>query len=576
NDAAHESVLSGFSVAHLVYFAGLAIVVAACLWLYEVRQQRSALEALATLHATELDAQLVRLAELPTVLSEDPRLIAALRGARPDAIAQANTLLRRVQQQTDIEHAFLMDTSGLTIASSNHAVANSFVGKNYGFRPYFSTALSGRRGTQYAVGATTGQPGYFVSQPVSDRSVVAGVLVFKLSLDHLADIWSARDESTVLIDDVGIVILSSIADLLYKSTRPLSDEQALSIRQVRHYPISASDIPNIAWSGREARWREFDYLTASASLDTETWQVGVMRPQRDVATAVIGNFVSVMAILSVLLLLLRDWWRQRQLARIEHQNARSLSNQVEEKTQALERAQRSLIEHSNLAALGRMSSAINHEVNQPLASLKLNLASLNQLVDRNDIDRSELQTTVADCERTTRRISQVVAALRTLARPGDTRFKPIAVDTLVDEVIDTLAQDNPGIRAYLQRAQIDGDAVLQGNPVLLQQALLNLLHNAGKAVAHVDDPMSWISATSGPSQIDIAITDNGPGVGAELSDTLFEPFVHSSDNERGLGLGLALARQIASYHHGRLSHERTRENTTRFSLSLPLEPPSST
>ncbi|MEM6987928.1 MAG: hypothetical protein AAF499_15490, partial [Pseudomonadota bacterium] len=47
NDAAHESVLSGFSVAHLVYFAGLAIVVAACLWLYEVRQQRSALEALA-------------------------------------------------------------------------------------------------------------------------------------------------------------------------------------------------------------------------------------------------------------------------------------------------------------------------------------------------------------------------------------------------------------------------------------------------------------------------------------------------------------------------------------------------
>lgn len=552
----------------LLALVGLAAI---ALWLYSTHQTRQSLEAVATLHAREIDSQLVRLAELPTVLSGDPRLRDALLSPARAQIDTANAVLNRVRQQTGIEHAFLMDESGYTIASSNHVDATSFIGKNYAFRSYFKEAMSGRRGTSYAVGATTGEPGYFVSQPVTDRARILGVLVFKLSLHPLTAIWSVHGEDIVLIDDVGVVILANNPEMLYLSTAPLSDTEAERLRQVRHYPVNALKRADIEWRRSDASWRGQDYLTASKGLQTEAWRVGVMLPVQGVLTTFAGYFLGLMAVLCITVLLVRDWWRQRRLASLEQHNARQLAAQVTEKTQALEHAQRTLIENSNLTALGRMSSAINHEVNQPLASLHLNLASLRQLVRSDTVDHTELQTTIEDCERTTRRISDVVAALRTLARPGDTRFKPIVVGALIESAIETLVREKSSIVERLRSELGSPDAVFQGNPVLLQQALLNLLHNAETAVRHLAEPEIWIRSETVDAEVHILVSDNGPGVGADLKDAPFEPFLQGKDSMRGLGLGLALARQIAFYHHGRLSHERLSDNTTRFTLSLPLE-----
>jgi len=166
----------------------LAVAIAALLfgvlWQLAVHRHALALESLAISQATQIDGQLARLSQLPAVVAEDPRLQAVLNTRSAEHIATANALLSRVQQQTNIGQAYLMDRNGLTVAASNHATASSFVGRNYGFRQYFKHALDGNRGTQYAVGATTGEPGYFVSQPVQVASTVLGVLVFKLSLEH--------------------------------------------------------------------------------------------------------------------------------------------------------------------------------------------------------------------------------------------------------------------------------------------------------------------------------------------------------------------------------------------------------
>ncbi|MEM9603238.1 MAG: cache domain-containing protein [Pseudomonadota bacterium] len=563
--------LSRVGAAQVGFVVALSALVAAALWAYAARQQHIDLEALATLHAREIDSQLVRLAELPTVLSGDPRLVGTLEQPTPQATDQANTLLSRVQQQTDIEHAFLMDRSGLTVASSNHATPHSFIGRNYGFRPYFADAMAGRRGTQYAVGATTGEPGYFVSQPVLGGSRVIGALVFKLSLSHLADIWSARAEDTVLVDDAGITILASDPALLYRTTRSLSTDAVRTLQQVRHYPITTQAEPDVHWQAGRANWRGNRYFAASAQLETEDWRVGVLQAQQHVLGSVVRDFISVMALLSLLLLLMRDWWRQRNLANAEQHHARYLTQQVEAQSRELERAQRALIENSNLAALGRMSSAINHEVNQPLASLRLNLASLHTLLDKPGGNHDEMVRTVRDCERTTKRISRVVTALRTLARPGDTRFTEIGVTDLVADVVDTLRREQSPVADLVSTHGDVGVQRVNGNPVLLQQALLNLLHNAETAVADTAAPCVTLTATVTDGWVELAVEDNGPGVGADLSDALFEPFVQGQDNTRGLGLGLALARQIAFHHHGRLSHERTPEHTTRFALRLPLD-----
>ena len=551
----------------------LAVAIAALLfgvlWQLAVHRHALALESLAISQATQIDGQLARLSQLPAVVAEDPRLQAVLNTRSAEHIATANALLSRVQQQTNIGQAYLMDRNGLTVAASNHATASSFVGRNYGFRQYFKHALDGNRGTQYAVGATTGEPGYFVSQPVQVARTVLGVLVFKLSLEHVSDIWSARDEHTLLVDDTGIVILSSNPAMLFANTRPITSDQARALRQTRHYPVSSGDTADIEETPGNALWSGQRLLRASAPLNAEDWHVTVLTPRHALLLRVARDFATVLAVLAAVLLLLRDWWRQRLLASTEQHNARVLSRQIAEKSRELEQAQRTLIENSNLTALGRMSSAINHEVNQPLASLRLNLASLRHMTQSADTNAHDMQRALEDCERTTKRISHVVDALRSLSKPGDTRLAKLTAHTVLKETSETFLREQPAdMRPTLQVAMGD-NPTFDGNAVLLQQALLNLLQNAEKATAMVESPRIEIGSTTTATHIIFYVSDNGPGVGAELADSVFEPFVQGEASTRGLGLGLALARQIAQYHHGELVHERNEQCETRFSLSIP-------
>ncbi len=548
----------------MLALAGLALT---ALWHVEGSRQSEQLRALALAQAAEIDGQLLRLAELPAVLAEDPRLGEVLRD--PTTTRAANRLLARVQQQTGIGHAYLMDQTGLTVASSNHNSASSFVGQNYGFRQYFVSALRGARGTQYAVGATTGEPGYFVSQPVRVDGDVAGVLVLKLSLSHLSDAWTARDEHTLLVDDSGIVILSSQENMLYASTQALTAETATRLKESRHYPVSAQAKPDLLERPARAQRAGQHYFRASAPLSAETWRVAVLTPRSVVLGRALRNFASLAAVLAVVLLLLRDWWRQRLLITAEQRNARKLAKQIAEKTRELEVAQRTLIENSNLTALGRMSSAINHEVNQPLASLRMNLASLRKLTQSHNPDPAELQHTLEDCERTTKRIGSVVDALRSLSRPGDTRIANIDLGALMREAAETFSREHTPARGSVDYLSPDQRLTCQGNAVLLQQAILNLLQNADIATAACDQPTIRLSANVDLAHTVITVTDNGNGVPASIANTLFEPFVQGENTARGLGLGLALAMQIAQFHQGDLIHERTEQGETRFSLRLP-------
>jgi len=121
-------------------------------------------------HVTDLAQMFRHFAVLPAILATDPRLGIALTEPDDDKrLQKANDVshvLRMVTDRSDAAFAFVIDTSGYTIAASNFEQRISFVGKNYGFRPYFSKAMSGNSATYFAVGATTGVPGYFVSEPI--------------------------------------------------------------------------------------------------------------------------------------------------------------------------------------------------------------------------------------------------------------------------------------------------------------------------------------------------------------------------------------------------------------------------
>ena len=290
---------------------------------------------------------------------------------------------------------------------------------------------------------------------------------------------------------------------------------------------------------------------------------------------------SAVAGLGVICILLARTFRQtRRLARSEQRNARELERLVAERTEALQSAQRALISESNFAMLGRMSAAINHEINQPLASLRFDLATLRHLVAQKTASLDEIHQTIIDSDRTTRRIVRVIETFRSLARQGAGELTSLDAGRLVTEVADTVRRERPAAAASLSVTVPAGPGpFVAGNVVLLQQAVLNLLHNAfdatlGKQGAHVT--LALLDELGPRTSIDVI--DNGPGVDPAVRERLFEPFASGANDvvgarsgaAGGLGLGLVLARQIAFDHDGTLEYLSCADGGSHFRLSLPV------
>jgi|GEM_PF-288330 len=585
------------------------------LWRVERAQQR-----VLAVQAAELDRQLLQLAIVPATLSDDPRVVAALVEAAKarrdgndgnrhdgDARRQVNLLLERVRERSDAAVVYIMDRGGNTVAASNWRAAVSFVGLNFSFRPYFIGAVAGRESTFFGVGTTTGEPGYFIARPIrlparqtgADRvstvtdlpfdnastseetnvgEGIIGVVIVKVSLDALVDSWREQAHRSVVTDELGVGILSTDARLLYRPSVPIDALARARMRDERRYDLGEESGFVLSVSGARTADAWIDgarQLSVHQRLATEPWRLHLLIPRSRVLTGAALLALSVASVLVIGMLLLRLYRQQRQLAESEQRSARKLEELVARRSRELESAQRALIAESNFAMLGRMSAAINHEVNQPLASLRLDFATLRALTARDDPPLEDLRQTVVDGDRTIGRIARVVETLRTIARQGHGEFESLDQSRLLDDVVATVRRERPrGARSLSVENGVTGAPSLNGNAVLLQQALLNLLYNAFDAVAKQDRP--WVSIVleaeltgADPHNLCFRVADNGPGVEEALAEQLFEPFATSSSRQNGLGLGLTLARQIAEDHGGSLSYAARPNGGSEFFLQLP-------
>ena len=227
--------------------------------------------------------------------------------------------------------------------------------------------------------------------------------------------------------------------------------------------------------------------------------------------------------------------------------------------------------------LGRMSAAINHEINQPLASLRLNTAALRRLTDRktraelDDKQQDDIRHTAIDIDRTTKRITRVIETLRNLTRQGRSDYTATQIANVLRESVDTVRSERPVASASLKFEPPETILpTLMAHPLLLQQAILNLLYNALDAVLAATHPEVTVTAIHADNEIRIQVIDNGNGIDPEVGERLFQAFESSRSKTGGLGLGLTLARQIAEDHGGTLSYQRSHDRSV-FTLHLPLE-----
>jgi two-component system C4-dicarboxylate transport sensor histidine kinase DctB len=268
-------------------------------------------------------------------------------------------------------------------------------------------------------------------------------------------------------------------------------------------------------------------------------------------------------------LFLYQRWR---LARMRERSRDELERLVQERTDELRTAQEGLVQSAKLAALGQMSAALAHEINQPLTAQRMQLATLRLLLDHGRIDDAYKALTPLDQQLT--RMAALTGHLKTFARksPGGLRER-LDLAAVVDQAL--LLLDSRIRDEHIQCAlQLTRPAWVRGDAIRLEQVLINLLRNALDAMR--DKPLKRLEIiiSAQESRWCLSVIDSGGGIAAEHLATLFDPFFTTKPVGDGLGLGLAVSYAIVHELGGRLTAQN-HGHGAQFSFSLPnafLEP----
>lgn len=256
---------------------------------------------------------------------------------------------------------------------------------------------------------------------------------------------------------------------------------------------------------------------------------------------------------------------KRKKAEIALESAnQQLQQRVEERTKALEEAQQELIETSKLAALGRMSSAITHELNQPLTGLRTLLSSNQLLIERGETKLAQanldLVNTLID------RMANMTSQLKSFAFKRLDKPKPVSLTLALEEVLRIEQQALAAIDVRVRIAQ-DINMVL-GEEVRLRQVLGNLIRNAIDATRGVPTPKIAINVHQNKGKVLVEVVDNGCGIEVQQLDSIFEPFHTSKKIGEGLGLGLAISANSVKDMQGSIKATINSDAGMTFTLSL--------
>ena len=165
------------------------------------------------------------------------RIVRALETTDLMATEEANQILDHFKETLNADVCYLIDVSGLTIASSNRHFTDSFVGQNFSFRPYFKKAMEGDTATYLALGSISEKRGVYSSHPVmGSEGELVGVAVIKASVDLIENSLTSRPEEIVLVADPnGVVFIASKQQWLFKTLWPLNAQQEEEVRASQQF-----------------------------------------------------------------------------------------------------------------------------------------------------------------------------------------------------------------------------------------------------------------------------------------------------------------------------------------------------
>lgn len=517
-----------------------------------------------TLYAGNISAALERQSVVPLILARDQTLIQALQSKDYSATSQ-----RLISYLDEIEAASftLLDGEGLTVAATDRRL----IGTVQSDRDYFNEALR-QSGTAFAlIPLPEEYPGFYFARKIAKGSDILGVIIVQADLQKLEERWRRSNRQVFVADSEDNVVLSSnpvwknakIQDFISDNSQTVPGSHRLNF-------------------GFTARNQAFTYVDGTALLRVETkigfqgWKLSYFETLEGIRARVNGILaleIMVFAILTAFAFFLLSRTSSKYSMRLkqESDDLRALNMRLQaeitERKRAqknLEVAEQSLQQQSKLAALGTMSAAVSHELNQPLAAMRTYLAGSRLLLQRKR--HEEAESSFQRVEDLLDRMGALTRQLKSFARKGEDDLRPIDLRESVKAAFSLMSPQLGSRTIKVTRDIPNTPAVVMGDALRVEQIIVNLLRNALDAMKGVDDPSLEILLTVGDT-VTLSVKDSGHGI--KDPEQLFEPFYTTKKPGEGIGLGLAISAGIANDLGGGLTARNSERGGAVFELQLP-------
>jgi len=517
------------------------------------------------LYSANLMSELQRNSVVPQLLARDPELISALNS---QDYSRSTARLMSFVDEIGAAALTLLDSEGRAVAATNR----NELGVNHSDRPYFVDALRMNRTVYSTFRMNTGAYAFIFSRKIESNGQVLGTIMVEVDVGRMERGWAGVTDAVFVTDAQGKIIMST--EPLW---RGLQERDALA-RQPASSAIERALRATQSWAmaPAEAYLRGEAVLRRESRVPHQGWRI-VNFTTYDSVREKVNGILALQVMGFAIILAVSFWVMSRQTAsrlvlfQRESAELRALNRRLQREIAERERvektlqvAEQTIAQSSKLAALGEMSAAVSHELNQPLAAMKTYLAGARLLLQRQRPE--EALSSFQRIDDLLERMGAITRQLKSYALKGSDAFEPVDTRAAVSTALAMMEPQLKTRSVDIIRTLPTEPVMIMGDRLRLEQVIINLLRNALDATKTSDNPTIEILLAVGDT-VSLQIRDNGEGI--ENLDELFEPFYTTKQPGDGVGLGLAISSGIVNDLGGRLTARNAADGGAIFEVQLP-------
>jgi two-component system C4-dicarboxylate transport sensor histidine kinase DctB len=558
-----------------VRFALLAIFMLAVGTVYITNQLLTARFTQSTLQRAQLRlalysgnmvSELQRNSIVPRLLASDAELIGALNSN--DYQRTSQRLLSFVDE-IGAAAILLLDSDGLVVAATDR----NRLGETQRNLPHFREAARASQTVFTTHKHDTDVYDFAYSRKILSNNKPLGVIVVEVDLRKFQSAWAGISDAVIVAAAGGQILLATENswvglpewEALALRSAPSAIDRAIQATQ--DWTVLSADA---YMQGKAVMRQEIQVPFRGWNMVLFTTYGGIRQRVNAVLALEIMGFSIFLALAFYQLsrqTLTRALFFQQESVDLRQLNIH-LQREISERKKVeknLEVAEQTLAQSSKLAALGEMSAAVSHELNQPLAAMKTYLAGAKLLLQRKRLE--EALSSFQRIDDLIGRMSAITRQLKSYARKGGEELVPVDVRMAVNGALEIMEPQLKSRQISLSKTMPSAPVMILGDQLRLEQVVVNLLRNALDAISAVPTPEIELLLLGGETA-SLTVRDNGEGI-SDLDD-LFEPFFTTKKPGDGVGLGLAISSGIITDLGGRLVARNSEATGAVFEVTLPI------